>query len=92
VKKQKGAGAGGAEPQKRYVASPSSTESPTRRLAASDVFRALAVYDGRECIGHLLLLGKAGFEAYDAADRPIGVFPSQSAAADALSAKGARRG
>ena len=74
MKKQKGPGAGDAEPQKRYVASPSSTKSPTRRLAASDVFRALAVFDGQVYVGRILPLGKAGFEAFDAADRPIGTF------------------
>lgn len=84
MKKQKGPGAGDAEPQKRYVASPSSTKSPTRRLAASDVFRALAVFDGQVYVGRILPLGKAGFEAFDAADRPIGTFSTMKSAADAV--------
>jgi hypothetical protein len=47
----------------------------------------LAVYDGRRCVGHLLLRGKAGVEAYDAADHSLGLFPTERAAADAISAK-----
>jgi hypothetical protein len=30
----------------------------------------LAVYDGRNCVGHLLDRGKSGVEAFDANDTP----------------------
>jgi hypothetical protein len=48
----------------------------------------LSVYDGQLCLGHLLPRGKAGVEAYDRADRSLGIFPTQKAAADAVSAAG----
>ena len=44
----------------------------------------LVVYDGRECRGFLLNRGKTGFEAFDAAERSIGTFPTQDEAAAAL--------
>ena len=54
--------------------------------------QALAVFDGRECIGHLLPRGKAGIEAYDRDDVSLGLFPNQKTAADAVSAKEAGHG
>lgn len=36
------------------------------------------------CIGHLIERGKLGFEAFDAADQSIGVFPTAAAAVTAL--------
>jgi hypothetical protein len=47
----------------------------------------LAVYTddiGRHVLGHILARGLTGFEAFDSADRSIGIFNSQSAAAIAL--------
>jgi len=44
----------------------------------------VAVYVGRERLGHVLARGKAGFEAFDPDDRSIGIFPTQSAAAASL--------
>jgi hypothetical protein len=57
------------------------------REATSDlnVMQALAVFDGQQCIGHLLPKGKLGVAAYDADDRLLGVFPTQCDAADAVS-------
>jgi len=46
----------------------------------------LYVYDGRECIGHLLNRGKCGWQAYDAVDSSLGTFTTQGEAAEALSA------
>jgi len=46
-----------------------------------------AVYSGRTCIGHLLLRGRAGIEAFDAADRSLGIYATPRAAADAISAE-----
>jgi hypothetical protein len=50
-----------------------------------------AIYDGRECIGHLYLRGKLGVEAYDSDDRSLGVYPNQNAAANAVSLAAGRR-
>jgi hypothetical protein len=49
----------------------------------------LAVYDGRTCIGHLLLRGKVGVEALDVNDRSLGLFPDTKTAASAVSARAA---
>jgi hypothetical protein len=48
----------------------------------------LSVHSGRECIGHILNRGKLGFEVYDVNDVSLGLFPTQKAAADALSDRG----
>jgi hypothetical protein len=56
--------------------------------ATSTPSLCLAVYSGRECVGHLMLRGKLGVEAYDSNDRSLGLFPNQKAAADAISALG----
>jgi hypothetical protein len=36
----------------------------------------LAIYDGQQCIGHLISRGKLGTEAFDAEDRSLGIFAS----------------
>jgi hypothetical protein len=46
------------------------------------------VYDGRECLGHILARGKAGFEAFGKDDRSLGLFKTAKAAADALQGGG----
>jgi hypothetical protein len=46
----------------------------------------LAVYNGRRCAGFILARGKPGFEAFDADQRPLGVFATLREAADAVSA------
>jgi hypothetical protein len=46
----------------------------------------LSVYDGRTCIGWIMSRGKAGFEAFDADQRSLGVFATQREAAAALPA------
>jgi hypothetical protein len=43
-----------------------------------------AVYDGKECIGHIVGRGKLGVEAYDAHDRSVGIFSTVPIAASAL--------
>jgi alpha-acetolactate decarboxylase len=45
----------------------------------------LGVYDGQWCIGHVVNRGKLGFEAFDQHDRPLSIFPTVKAAADAVS-------
>ena len=53
--------------------------------ATEPLVSCLCVYDGRVCIGHLILRGRSGVEAYDCDDVSIGTFPDQSSAARALS-------
>jgi hypothetical protein len=42
------------------------------------------VYDGRDCLGFILVRGKIGFEAFDRDERSLGLFPTTRAAATAL--------
>ena len=42
------------------------------------------VYDGRQCLGHILARGKTGFEAFDPNDKSLGIFETQRRAANAL--------
>ena len=42
------------------------------------------VYDGQQCLGHVLARGKAGYEAFDRDDKSIGIFETQRQAASAL--------
>jgi hypothetical protein len=46
----------------------------------------LSVYDGQQCIGHLIRRGKAGVEAFDVEDRSLGIFSSQHEAIAAMRA------
>jgi len=47
--------------------------------------RMLSVYDGRDCIGFLLIRGEHEVEAFDADSRSLGLFTSQKSAAAAVS-------
>ena len=51
------------------------------RSAASAL---LSVFDGRQCIWHVLGRGRAGFEAFNNKDVSLGMFESQRAAIDAV--------
>jgi hypothetical protein len=42
------------------------------------------VYDGQQCLGHVLGRGKSGFEAFDRDDKSLGLFETQRQAANAL--------
>jgi hypothetical protein len=42
------------------------------------------VHDGRECVGHILGRGPAGYEAFDRDDRSLGLFKTQREAAAVL--------
>jgi hypothetical protein len=53
----------------------------TARPAATPL---VSVYDGRQCLGHVLARGKTGFEAFDRDDKSVGVFPTAKQAANAL--------
>jgi len=46
--------------------------------------QATAVFDGQQCLGHVIVRGRDGFEAYDRDDQSIGMFPNMKAA-DAVS-------
>ena len=48
----------------------------------------VSVMAGNVCLGHLIKRGPQGFQAYDRDDRSLGLFPSSSQAAAALSVKG----
>jgi hypothetical protein len=45
----------------------------------------LTVFAGSACIGFILARGKLGHEALDRDERSLGLFPTSSAAADAIS-------
>jgi hypothetical protein len=47
----------------------------------------VSVYSGRTCIGFVLNRGVAGYEAFTADQRSLGLFKTQREAADAISAK-----
>jgi hypothetical protein len=49
-----------------------------------DQNQMLAVFDGRTCAGHILPRGRAGFEAFDASDRSLGLFETWQAAASSI--------
>jgi hypothetical protein len=42
------------------------------------------VYSGRVCLGRIVCRGKLGFEAFDADERSLGIFPNLKRAADAV--------
>jgi hypothetical protein len=44
----------------------------------------LSVFDGRNCVGCILRRGPAGVEAFTAADKSLGLFRNEDAAATAL--------
>jgi hypothetical protein len=46
----------------------------------------LSIYSDRTCIGLILSRGKAGFEAFTADDKSLGLFSTEQSAADAISA------
>jgi hypothetical protein len=69
---------------------PSKTKSPKTQVEAPGeltwaVSAIRVVYDGRQCLGHLLLRGKLGVEAFDRNDVSLGIYPDQRSAADAVS-------
>jgi hypothetical protein len=45
----------------------------------------LSVFDGRRCAGFIINRGRAGFDAFTADEKLIGTYPTQKAAADAIS-------
>jgi hypothetical protein len=47
----------------------------------------LSIYEGQRCIGFLLNRGRTGWEAFDADEVSLGIFPTQQAASDAINAR-----
>jgi hypothetical protein len=44
----------------------------------------LTVYDGRQCLGHVLARGKPGYEAFDPNDKSLAIFETRRRVANAL--------
>jgi len=44
----------------------------------------LTVFDGRELCGFILKRGRTGYEAFDREERPLGIFKTAPAAANAV--------
>jgi hypothetical protein len=44
----------------------------------------LSIYDGQTCIGFILNRGQQGWEAFDAGDASLGLYPSQRDATNAI--------
>jgi hypothetical protein len=58
-------------------------QDEAKRKPAAD--RSLVtVYDGRDCVGHLIRRGAAGVEAYDINDQSLGVHENDDTAAAAV--------
>jgi len=55
-----------------------------RAMSSPPTTPLVSIYDGRECLGHVLARGKAGYEAFDRDDKPVGIFETQRQAANAL--------
>ena len=77
---------------RRHHHRPARPTRPTHEGSASAASAMLSVFDGRQCIGHVVGRGRAGFEAYDADQRSLGVFASQRAAVDAINESALRDG
>ena len=45
----------------------------------------VSVYHGQTCIGHIRGRGRSGFEAFNAHQHSLGMFPTAHTAADAIS-------
>jgi hypothetical protein len=48
-------------------------------MSASTTAPLAYVYDGRQCLGHVLSRGPKGFEAFDRDDKSLGLFPKRAA-------------
>jgi hypothetical protein len=44
----------------------------------------LSVYNGQQCVGHLMRRGKCGVEAFGANDESLGIYPTQKEAMQAV--------
>jgi hypothetical protein len=48
------------------------------------------VYDGQQCLGHVLARGKTGFDAFDRDDKCLGVFPTSAPGRERAAHRGGR--
>ena len=55
-----------------------------RAMSGRPTTPLVSIYDGRECLGHVLSRGPKGFEAFDRDDQSVGIFETQRQAANAL--------
>ena len=55
-----------------------------RAMSGPQITPLVSIYDGRECLGHVLSRGPKGFEAFDRDDKSVGLFPTAKQAANAL--------
>jgi hypothetical protein len=69
---------------RRHHHRPGQPTRPTRERSASASAALLSVFDGRQCIGHVLSRGRAGFEAFNGEDVSLGVFADQKDAIAAI--------
>ena len=58
-----------------------------RAMSGPPTTPLVSIYDGRQCLGHVLGRGPKGFEAFDREDQSLGVFETQRQAANALLVK-----
>ena len=65
------------------AARPHADRSSTRARAHATPM--VSVYHGQTCIGHILGRGRSGFEAFNAHQHSLGMFPTAHTAADAIS-------
>ena len=84
-----------ARPANHKVRKPRAVSSSAERnrqvIFPALPMQAIAVYVGQVCLGHILSRGKTGIEAFDFADRSLGVFSTQKLAADVVAAAAARK-
>jgi hypothetical protein len=58
------------------------TRSTHERSASAAAM--ISIFDGRQCIGHVLCRGRMGFEAFNGEDVSLGVFANQKDAIAAI--------
>ena len=68
----------------RDVRSLGNASSPTGPTSKSQKFSLVSVTSGRDCIGHIVCRGRAGFEAFDRDDVSLGIYPDMPSAANAI--------
>ncbi len=64
------------------------TSTPRRRAGRRQrpeaAIQRTAVYDGRKCVGSIIVRGKTDYEAFDRDKRSVGVFKTQREAVGAI--------
>ena len=77
---------------RRHHHRPARPTRPTRSASATTAL-LISVFDGRQCLGHVLGRGRAGFEAFSGEDVSLGLFANQKDAIAAINeATGKRLG